>query len=237
MENILIAFQNVWKTYQMGEVQVNALKDVTVKLGRGEFAAIIGPSGSGKSTMMNLVGCLDIPSKGEIFLKGRNIALLDESDLAVLRGRTIGFVFQQYNLIPGMTALENVLLPLEIQEIDDDIAEKRAKELLALVGLSDKMQNKPSQLSGGQQQRVSIARSLACDPEIILADEPTGALDSVTGKEVIEILYRLWKEKGKTIVMVTHDLQLARYASRHIQLKDGEMVRDEPNEEQRDPEA
>ena len=237
MENTLIAFQNVWKIYQMGEVQVNALKDVTVKLGRGEFAAIIGPSGSGKSTMMNLVGCLDIPSKGEIFLKGRNIALLDESDLAALRGRTIGFVFQQYNLIPGMTALENVLLPLEIQEIDDDIAEKRAKELLALVGLSDKMQNKPSQLSGGQQQRVSIARSLACDPEIILADEPTGALDSVTGKEVIEILYRLWKEKGKTVVMVTHDLQLAGYASRHIQLKDGEMVRDEPNEEQLDPEA
>ncbi len=237
MENTLIAFQNVWKIYQMGEVQVNALKDVTVKLGRGEFAAIIGPSGSGKSTMMNLVGCLDIPSKGEIFLKGRNIALLDESDLAALRGRTIGFVFQQYNLIPGMTALENVLLPLEIQEIDDDIAEKRAKELLALVGLSDKMQNKPSQLSGGQQQRVSIARSLACDPEIILADEPTGALDSVTGKEVIEILYRLWREKGKTIVMVTHDLQLAGYASRHIQLKDGEMVRDEPNEEQLDPEA
>lgn len=237
MENTLIAFQNVWKTYQMGEVQVNALKDVSVKLGKGEFAAIIGPSGSGKSTMMNLVGCLDIPSKGEIFLKGRNIALLDESDLATLRGRTIGFVFQQYNLIPGMTALENVLLPLEIQEIEDDIAEKRAKELLALVGLSDKMQNKPSQLSGGQQQRVSIARSLACDPEIILADEPTGALDSVTGEEVIGILYKLWKEKGKTIVMVTHDLHLARYASRHIQLKDGEMIRDEPNDEQYDPEA
>lgn len=237
MENTLIAFQNVWKTYQMGEVQVNALKDVSVKLGKGEFAAIIGPSGSGKSTMMNLVGCLDIPSKGEIFLKGRNIALLDESDLATLRGRTIGFVFQQYNLIPGMTALENVLLPLEIQEIEDDTAEKRAKELLALVGLSDKMQNKPSQLSGGQQQRVSIARSLACDPEIILADEPTGALDSVTGEEVIGILYKLWKEKGKTIVMVTHDLHLARYASRHIQLKDGEMIRDEPNDEQYDPEA
>ncbi|MGA9188607.1 MAG: ABC transporter ATP-binding protein [Methanosarcina sp.] len=237
MENTLIAFRNVWKTYQMGEVQVNALKDVTVKLGRNEFAAIIGPSGSGKSTMMNLVGCLDIPSKGEIFLKGRNIALLDESDLAALRGRTIGFVFQQYNLIPGMTALENVLLPLEIQEIEDDLAEKKAKELLALVGLSDKMQNKPSQLSGGQQQRVSIARSLACDPEIILADEPTGALDSVTGKEVIGILYRLWKEKGKTVVMVTHDLHLAGYASRHIQLKDGEMVRDEPNKEQIDPEV
>lgn len=237
MENKLIVFKNVWKTYLMGEVEVNALKDVSVKIGRKEFAAIIGPSGSGKSTMMNLVGCLDIPSKGKIFLKGRDIALLQESALATLRGRTIGFIFQQYNLIPGITALENVLLPLEIQDIDDNTAEKRAKELLALVGLSDKMQNKPSQLSGGQQQRVSIARSLACDPEIILADEPTGALDSITGREVIEILYRLWKEKGKTVVMVTHDLYLARYASRHIQLKDGEMVRDEPNEKQLDPDA
>ena len=237
MENTLIIFKNVWKTYLMGEVKVNALKDVSVKLGRREFAAIIGPSGSGKSTMMNLVGCLDVPSLGEIFLKGRNIANLRESDLATLRGKTIGFIFQQYNLIPGMTALENVLLHLEIQEIDDSIAEKRAKELLALVGLSDKMHNKPTQLSGGQQQRVSIARSLACDPEIILADEPTGALDSITGREVIEILYRLWKEKSKTVVMVTHDLHLARYASRHIQLKDGEMVRDEPNEKQLDPDA
>lgn len=237
MENNLIIFNNVWKTYLMGEVKVNALKDVSVKLGKREFAAIIGPSGSGKSTMMNLVGCLDVPTQGQIFLKGRNIAQLRESDLATLRGQTIGFIFQQYNLIPGMTALENVLLPLEIQEIDDDIAEKRAKELLALVGLSDKMKNKPTQLSGGQQQRVSIARSLACDPEIVLADEPTGALDSITGKEVIEILYRLWKEKGKTVVMVTHDLHLARYACRHIQLKDGEMVRDEPNEKQLVPDA
>jgi putative ABC transport system ATP-binding protein len=219
----------------MGEVEVNALKNVSIKLEKKEFAAIIGPSGSGKTTMMNLVGCLDVPSRGEIFLKGRNIAHLRESDLALLRGQTIGFIFQQYNLIPGMTALENVLLPLEIQEINDDIAEKRAKELLVLVGLSDKIRNKPTQLSGGQQQRVSIARSLACDPDIILADEPTGALDSVTGKEVIEILYRLWKEKGKTVVMVTHDIHLARYASRHIRLKDGKIVKDEPNEEQIDP--
>ncbi len=237
MENILITFRNVWKTYQMGEVQVNALKDVNVKFKKGEFAAIIGPSGSGKSTMMNLVGCLDTPTKGEIFLKGRNIARLEESDLAALRGKTIGFVFQQYNLIPGMTALENVLLPLEIQEIDDRMAEKRAKKLLTLLGLSDKIQYKPSQLSGGQQQRVSIARALACNPEVILADEPTGALDSVTGKELLAILYRLWKEEGKTIVMVTHDLHLARYASRHIELKDGRIIRDDVNEEKLDPET
>lgn len=236
MEDTLIAFHDVWKTYQMGEVQVNALKAVSVKFKKGEFATIVGPSGSGKSTMMNLVGCLDTPTKGKIFLKGRNIAWLEESDLAALRGRTIGFVFQQYNLIPGMTALENVLLPLEIQEINDSIAEKRAKKLLSLVGLSDKIQHKPSQLSGGQQQRVSIARALACNPEIILADEPTGALDSVTGKELLAMLYRLWKEDGKTIVMVTHNLQLARYASRLIELKDGKIVRDEKNEEKFDPE-
>ena len=236
MEDTLIAFHDVWKTYQMGEVQVNALKAVSVKFKKGEFATIVGPSGSGKSTMMNLVGCLDTPTKGKIFLKGRNIAWLEESDLAALRGRTIGFVFQQYNLIPGMTALENVLLPLEIQETNDSIAEKRAKKLLSLVGLSDKIQNKPSQLSGGQQQRVSIARALACNPEIILADEPTGALDSVTGKELLAMLYRLWKEDGKTIVMVTHNLQLARYASRLIELKDGKIVRDEKIEEKFDPE-
>lgn len=237
MDNTMIAFRNVWKTYQMGEVQVNALRAVSVKFRKGEFAAIIGPSGSGKSTMMNLVGCLDIPTKGEIFLKGRNIAWLEESELAALRGRTIGFVFQQYNLIPGMTALENVLLPLEIQEIDDRIAEKRAKKLLSLVGLSDKIQHKPSQLSGGQQQRVSIARALACNPEIILADEPTGALDSVTGRELLAMLYRLWKEEGKTIVMVTHDLHLAKYASRHIELKDGKIIRDGINEEKLNPET
>jgi putative ABC transport system ATP-binding protein len=236
MDKTLIAFRDVWKTYQMGEIQVNALKEVNAEFGKGEFTAIIGPSGSGKSTMMNLVGCLDVPSKGEILLKSKNIASLDESDLAELRGKTIGFIFQQYNLIPGMTALENVLLPLEIQEIDDDIAEKRAKELLVLVGLTDKMQNKPSQLSGGQQQRVSIARALASNPEIILADEPTGALDSVTGKEVMTILYRLWKENGKTVIMVTHDMHLAQYAQRHIELKDGKVVRDESNQNQLCPE-
>ncbi|KKG16898.1 ABC transporter ATP-binding protein [Methanosarcina sp. 2.H.T.1A.6] len=236
MDKTLIAFRDVWKTYQMGEIQVNALKEVNAEFRKGEFTAIIGPSGSGKSTMMNLVGCLDVPSEGEIFLKSKNIASLEESDLAALRGKTIGFIFQQYNLIPGMTALENVLLPLEIQEIDDDIAEKRAKELLTLVGLSDKMKNRPSQLSGGQQQRVSIARALASNPDIILADEPTGALDSVTGKEVMTMLYRLWKENGKTVIMVTHDMHLAQYAQRHIELKDGEVVRDEPNQDQFCPE-
>jgi putative ABC transport system ATP-binding protein len=229
MKKALISFRDVWKVYQMGEVQINALKNINFDIQPNEFTAIIGPSGSGKSTMMNLVGCLDTPSRGEILLNSKDIAHMDESDLSRLRGKTIGFVFQQYNLMPGITALENVLLPLEIQEIDDDVALGRAKEVLELMGLSDKMNNLPSQLSGGQQQRVSIARSLACDPELILADEPTGALDSQTGLDVMNILYRLWKEKGKTVVMVTHDMNLARYARRHIVLKDGMITRDEAN--------
>ncbi|WP_406657298.1 ABC transporter ATP-binding protein [Methanolobus sp. ZRKC2] len=214
----------------MGEVQTCALKNINLDISPNEFTAIIGPSGSGKSTMMNLLGCLDKPSRGNILLNSKNIAEMNESDLSVLRGKTIGFVFQQYNLIPGMSALENVLLPLEIQEIDDDKALERANEVLGMVGLSDKVNNMPYQLSGGQQQRVSIARSLACDPDIILADEPTGALDSRTGRDVMDILYNLWKEEDKTVIIVTHDMNLAQYAKRHIVLKDGMIVRDVTNE-------
>jgi putative ABC transport system ATP-binding protein len=174
--------------------------------------------------MMNLVGCLDTPSRGTILLKNEDIAKLEESDLAVLRGKTIGFIFQQYNLIQSMSAYQNVVLPLELQEVDNKKAEKRAKEVLILVGLGDKMHHRPNQLSGGQQQRVSIARCLAADPEIILADEPTGALDSVTGKEVLELLESLWREKGKTVIMVTHDLHLAKFAHDVIELKDGKVI-------------
>jgi len=179
--------------------------------------------------MMNLVGCLDTPSKGSIFLKSKDISNMSESDLASLRGKTVGFIFQQYNLMPSLTAFKNVLLPLELQENEQKSAEHRAKELLRMVGLSDKMNNLPSQLSGGQQQRVSIARSLAANPEIILADEPTGALDSVTGREVIEMMHKMWKEEGKTIILVTHDLNLAQYAHRFIELKDGVVIRTEIN--------
>ena len=212
----------------MGEIEVPALQNVSLKIKKGDFVAIIGTSGSGKSTMMNLIGCLDTPSKGKIQLKSKDITKLSESDLAVFRGKTIGFIFQQYNLIHSMTAFENVLLPLEFQELDDEKAKKQAEKVLTLVGLNDKMHHLPSQLSGGQQQRVSIARCLATDPEIILADEPTGALDSVTGKELLEMLHKLWK-KGKTIIMVTHDLNLAKYAKTHIELKDGKVLRIEQN--------
>ncbi|VVB70677.1 putative ABC transporter ATP-binding protein [uncultured archaeon] len=226
---LLLHLDNVWKIYDMGEVQVPALKGVTVEIKKGDFVAIMGASGSGKSTMMNLIGCLDLPSKGTIFLKSRDISTLNESDLASFRGETIGFIFQQYNLIHSMSALENVLLPLEFLEYDDDEALVRAVNLLKLVGLGDKIHHRPSQLSGGQQQRVSIARSLASNPEIILADEPTGALDSVTGKEVINILCELWEKQGKTIIMVTHDANLAKYAHTVIELKDGQIVKSYEN--------
>jgi putative ABC transport system ATP-binding protein len=230
METIM-ELQDVWKIYRMGEVEVPALRGVSVKIKKGDFVAIIGASGSGKSTMMNLIGCLDIPSKGKIYLKSHDISLLSESDLASLRGKTIGFIFQQYHLIPSMSAFENVMLPLEFLEYNDGEAAKRTREILTLVGLSDKMHHRPSQLSGGQQQRVSIARSLVSDPEIILADEPTGALDSVTGREVLEMLHRLWKEHGKTIITVTHDPNLAKYAHTIIELKDGQIMRISENNE------
>jgi putative ABC transport system ATP-binding protein len=234
-DQTLIKLDNVWKIYKMGEVEVPALRGVSVDIKKGDFVAIIGASGSGKSTMMNLVGCLDMPSKGKIFLKSKDITVLPESDLAALRGRTIGFIFQQYNLLQNMTAFENVLLPLELQDMGDGKASERAREVLKLVGLADKMRNRPSQLSGGEQQRVSIARSLVGNPEIVLADEPTGALDSVTGREVIETLYRLWKDEGKTVIMVTHDLHLAEYAHTHIELKDGKITKIAKNENQKKP--
>ncbi len=231
MMETIMKLQDVWKIYKMGEVEVPALRGINVDIKKGDFVAIMGASGSGKSTMMNLIGCLDIPSRGRLYLRSQDISTLSESDLASFRGKTIGFIFQQYNLIQSMSAFENVMLPLEFLEYDDQKAAKRAREILTLVGLSDKMRHRPNQLSGGQQQRVSIARCLAGDPEIILADEPTGALDSVTGGEVLDMLHRLWKEQGKTIMMVTHDMNLAKYAKTIIELKDGEILRISENNE------
>jgi putative ABC transport system ATP-binding protein len=227
MKDIILHLDEVYKIYKMGEVDVHALNGVSLEIQKGDFVAIMGASGSGKSTMMNLIGCLDIPSKGRILLKSRDITKMSESNLSTLRGRTIGFIFQQYNLIQSISAFENVLLPLEFLEFNDNEAAKKAREILTLVGLKDKMHNKPTQLSGGQQQRVSIARSLAADPEIILADEPTGNLDSNTGKEIMGIFQKLWKEEGKTVIMVTHDIKLARYAHKIIELKDGKIIRKE----------
>ena len=219
----IIRLKDVWKVYNMGEVQVNALRGVSLDVRKGEFLAISGASGSGKSTMMNLVGCLDLPTRGEIYLDGENIAGFRESRLAQTRGRKIGFVFQQFNLIPTLNALENVMLPLAFQDMDDSEAKRKASELLRQVGLGDRTGHRPSQLSGGQMQRVAIARALAVDPEIILADEPTGNLDSRTGDFIIDFLNRIHREEGKTIIMVTHDLHLTKHAERIVYLRDGQV--------------
>jgi putative ABC transport system ATP-binding protein len=223
-QNALIKLENVWKIYNMGEVEVEALRGINITINQGDFVSIVGSSGSGKSTVMNLVGCLDLPSKGSIFLDDKDISHLSESDLAQIRGQKIGFIFQQFNLIQNLTALENVMLPLEFQDISTAEAKRRATELLTLVGLGDRIHHKPSQLSGGQQQRVAIARSLSNDPEVILADEPTGNLDSRSGLEVMSLLENLWKKEGKTIIMVTHDLNLARHSRKVIKLKDGVVI-------------
>ncbi len=217
----LLKLEDVWKIYQMGEMEFAALKGIDLHIAKGEFVVILGPSGSGKSTMMNLLGCLDLPSKGTVFLNGKDISHLSESDLATIRGRMIGFIFQQFNLIPTLNTLENVMLPLEFQNTDSSVAKKKARELLAIVGLSEKARNFPSQLSGGQRQRVAIARSLAVDPDLILADEPTGNLDSKTGTYILDFLHGLHKKEGKTIIIVTHDVTLVRYAERVVHIKDG----------------
>lgn len=226
----LIDLKNVWKIYQMGEMEFAALKEVNLHINKGEFVVILGPSGSGKSTLMNHIGCLDTPTKGIIRLKGNDISSLDESRLAQIRGKTIGFIFQQFNLIPTLNSLENVMLPLEIQEEDTAVANNRAKELLKIVGLEDKMHHSPSQLSGGQRQRVAIARSLAVNPEILLADEPTGALDSKTGSYILEFLNELHENQNKTIIIVTHDNELVKYAEKVIHIKDGMIEKIETKE-------
>lgn len=220
----IIELNNVWKTYEMGEITVNALRGLNVQIFKGEFVAIAGPSGSGKSTAMNMVGCLDVPSKGVIKLDGKNISEMSESQLAQIRGRKIGFVFQQFNLIQSMTALENVMLPMTFQNKNPAERRKKAIALLKLVNLEDRADHKPSEMSGGQQQRVAIARSLANEPEVILADEPTGNLDTETGDMIMDFLRTLHK-KGTTIVMVTHDPEKARYAERIVHIKDGIAVK------------
>ena len=225
MDKKVISMECVWKTYSMGETHLDALKNVSAVINKGEFVAITGASGSGKSTMMNIIGCLDTPTKGKVFLQGKDIETLNESQLAQIRGKTIGFIFQQFNLLPTLNALENVMLPLEFQNEETDKAKKRATELLKIVGLGDRIHHLPSQLSGGQRQRVAIARSLAVDPEIVLADEPTGNLDSKTGTYVMEFLRKLNEEENKTIIIVTHDTELIKYVNKIFYVKDGEIVK------------
>ena len=207
----------------MGEVEFAALKGINLEIYEGEFLVVLGPSGSGKSTLMNLLGCLDLPSKGTVCLNSKDISELNESELARIRGQMIGFIFQSFNLIPTLNTYENVLLPLEFQEEDAQKAQKKAAYLLEIVGLSEKKQNLPSQLSGGQKQRVAIARSLAVNPPIILADEPTGNLDTKTGNYILDFLDELHEREGKTIIIVTHDLDLVKYATRVVYIRDGEI--------------
>lgn len=225
MASSVIKLEDVWKIYKMGEVEVQALRGLTLDIKKGEFVAIMGPSGSGKSTAVNMVGCLDVPTKGKVFLEDHDIAKLSESNLAQIRGKKIGFIFQQFNLIGTLTAQENVALPMMFQGVSEERRMKRAEQLLKLVELADRMDHCPTELSGGQQQRVAIARSLSNNPEVILADEPTGNLDSKTGSSVIDFLKKLNKEEKKTIVMVTHDENVAEQASRIAYLKDGKIVK------------
>lgn len=219
----LIRLKNVAKHYLMGENVVKAVDGIDIEVHPGDFVAIMGPSGSGKSTTMHLVGSLDLASKGQIFLDGTDIETLDESELAQIRGQTIGFIFQSFNLIPNLTAKENIMLPMLFQERSFEERETRAEKLLKLVDLDDRMDHYPNQLSGGQQQRVAIARSLANDPEVILADEPTGNLDTKTGEMIMGFLEKFSRE-GKTIILVTHDPKLAHEHAKVIySIKDGKI--------------
>ncbi len=226
-EKTVVELKNIYKIYKMGSVNVNALNGVDLKIQSGEFVAIMGPSGSGKSTMMHIIGALDKPTNGKMLLDGADISNLSDDELAKIRSKKIGFVFQEFNLIPTLTAIENVSLPMLFQDTNKTIdeQEKQCKGLLALVGLNERINHKPTELSGGQQQRVAIARALINDPEIILADEPTGALDSKSSEEIIELLKQLNKN-GKTIVIITHDKIVAGATKRNVILRDGKIVED-----------
>ncbi len=221
----LVEFRDIYKIYVMGDTEVRALDGVSFSVYDGEFVAIIGQSGSGKSTCMNIIGCLDVPTTGTYLLKGTDVSKLTDDEQAEIRNKTLGFVFQQYNLLPKLDVLENVELPLLYKGLDDKEQKERAMEALRRVGIEDKWHHKPSQLSGGQQQRASIARALAGSPSVILADEPTGALDTKTSNEVLEFLIEL-NEQGNTIILITHDNSIAARAKRVIRLQDGKIIYD-----------
>jgi len=226
METV-IELRNLDKEYDLGLVKLRVLNGINLKVKKSEVVAIMGPSGSGKSTMLHMLGCLDRPTRGKVIIDGVDVSRLGDDELAKIRREKIGFVFQFFYLIPSLTALKNVELPLTFVKGTAKDKEVRAKELLKMVGLENRMNHRPSQMSGGESQRVAIARALANNPQIILADEPTGNLDSKSGKEVIEILVKLNKEKGVTLILVTHDSSIARHAERVINLKDGNIIKDD----------
>ncbi|HOB36437.1 MAG TPA: ABC transporter ATP-binding protein [Candidatus Avimonas sp.] len=223
----IIRIKDLYKIYRQGSSEVRALNGISLKVNQGEFVAIVGHSGSGKTTLMNLLGCLDTPTSGIYSLDGRNVADLTDDQLSLIRNRHIGSIFQGYNLIPSLDALENVELPLIYRGMKREQRRKVAAQALIRVGLSSRMHHRPAELSGGQQQRVAIARAIAARPPIILADEPTGNLDTVSGREIIKILLELNSE-GKTIILITHDMEIAQNASRIIEIRDGRIVSDLP---------
>jgi putative ABC transport system ATP-binding protein len=221
---LILKLENVWKIYQMGKLELAALKNVSLEIPPGDFVAVMGPSGSGKSTLLNMLGCLDFPTRGKIFLKNKDISSLSQDQLSQLRGRTIGFIFQEFNLLPNLNALENVMLPMIFQKVPFLERDKKAREILNSVGLGSRMLHQQAELSGGERQRVAIARAFANDPELVIADEPTGNLDSKTGKMIMELIRDFQQKKGKTVIVVTHDPEVASYSKKIINIKDGEIA-------------
>lgn len=224
MAEAMIKLENVWRRYKLGETSLTILKGINLEIAPGTFATIMGPSGSGKSTLMYMLGLLDTPSDGKIYLDGQDTSNFSEDKLAVVRGKKIGFIFQQFNLLLNLTALENVMLPMIFQGVSEEHRKEKAKKLLESVNLGARINHKPTEMSGGEQQRIAIARSLVNDPEILIADEPTGNLDSTTGKMVMEILTKLHREQKKTIVVVTHDPNIAQYSQNIIHIQDGQII-------------
>lgn len=223
MKESVISLKNVWKKYKLANEDLAILKGINLEISRGSFTTIMGPSGSGKSTLMHLLGLLDTPTEGKIYFDGQDVSHFTEDELAVMRGKKIGFIFQQFNLLQNLTALENVMLPMTFQGFSQEKRMQKAQVLLDSVDLEHRVNHKPKEMSGGEQQRIAIARSLANDPEILIGDEPTGNLDSKTGKTVMEILKKLHEEQHKTIIVVTHDPTIAHYSQSIVHIKDGQV--------------
>jgi len=226
MAEPIIKLDNVWRTYKLGKTELHALRGLSLEIFPGDFVAIMGSSGSGKSTLLNIIGCLDSPTKGKVYLKGKDISAMSESQLSQFRGKILGFVFQEFNLLSNLTAIENVMLPMIFQGTPQEKRKERAKEILVSVDLEDRIFHEPGELSGGERQRVAIARAFANSPEVIIADEPTGNLDSITGKKIMEVLTDFHKKEGKTVIVVTHDAKIADYAEKIINIQDGKIIKD-----------
>jgi len=224
MAEPIIKLNNIWKVYQLGEVELTVLRGINLEIYPGAFMTIMGPSGSGKSTLMHIISCLDVPTKGEILLEGKNVSNFSEDKLAQIRGKKIGFVFQQFNLLPNLTALENVMLPMVFQGVPEKERKERAKEILVSLDLEKRIYHRPSELSGGERQRIAIARALSNNSEVVVADEPTGNLDSTTGKKIMEVFIDLHKKENKTIIVVTHDPNIASYSKEIVNIKDGQII-------------